>query len=99
MSWAQLVLDVLGIVGGLGGLAALIMVPLQRRKLKVDAASVIVDSAMDLLQPLRQRIEELEKDLTKVERIVHDIRTELAGPRPGIEKMRGLVGLIPRNGN
>lgn len=97
MNWGQ-ILSTIGVLGGLGGLTALVMVPLQRRKLKVDAASVIVDSAMDLLQPFRQRVEQLEKDLTKVERIVHDIRTELASPRPSVDKLRGIVGLSSRNG-
>ena len=97
MNWGQ-VLSAVGVLGGLGGLAALVMVPVQRRKMKVDAASVIVDSAIDLLQPFRQRVEQLEKDLTKVERIVHDIRTELAAPNPSVDRLRGIVGLVSRNG-
>lgn len=97
MNWGQ-VLSAIGVLGGLGGLAALVLVPLQRRKLKADAAQVIVDSAMDLLQPFRERVEQLEKDLSKVERIVHEIRTELATARPSVEKLRGMVGLSSRNG-
>lgn len=97
MNVAAWVASIVGVLGGLGGLAALLLVPLQRRKIRIDAAAVIVDSAMDLLQPLQARVEEVEKELIKVQGIVHAIRAELTGARPSIEKMRGIVG-IPRNG-
>jgi uncharacterized protein (UPF0335 family) len=111
MTWARFI-ELIGLVGGLGGITALRLVPMQRRKLKVDAAAVIVDSAVDLLKPLREEIgalerrnermlrrtERLESELDKALSIVREIKQELAGPRPSVEKLRGIVRLTPRNG-
>jgi len=97
--WQQIFAAV-GVVGGLTGLAALLLVPSQRRKAQADAASVIVDSAVDLLEPLRTEVadakakaRELTAELRKAERIVRLIRRELERPAPSVQKLREIVGV------
>jgi hypothetical protein len=90
VAWAA---TLVGVVGGTAGLAALLLVPTQRRKARADAASVIVDSAMDLLKPLELRAASLERDLIKVERIVRLIKRELEMPSPSVQRLREIVGI------
>lgn len=60
--WLQVLLSVLGVLGGTGGVVAAGTVLVQRRKLKADAADVISDAALSLVAPLKSRIAELETE-------------------------------------
>lgn len=93
MTWQAWAATLVGLIGGLSGLAALLAVPGQRRKAKADAAAVIVDSAVELLEPLRVRTERLEADLVQVERIVRLIKRELERPIPSVQRLRQIVGI------
>ncbi|MDR6117282.1 gas vesicle protein [Aeromicrobium sp. SORGH_AS981] len=78
-----------------GGLATLILAPRQRRKLKAetdatdaDAAKVITDTAMQLLNPLREQVaatqtqlEETQTQLDATRTQLDETQTELAGTR------------------
>lgn len=98
--WVAWATTTIGVLGGLGGIAALLLVPGQRRKAKADAAAVIVDSAVELLAPLQAnaerlqaRTERLERELLKVERIVRLIKRELELPSPSVRRLREIVGI------
>lgn len=93
MTWQAWVLGLVGVLGGLGGLAALLALPVQLRKGRADAAAVIVDSAVDLLEPLKQEIREVKGELVKVERLVRLIRHELSQPAPSVQRLRDIVGM------
>lgn len=93
MTWQAWVLGLVGVLGGLGGLAALLALPVQLRKGRADAAAVIVDSAVDLLEPLKAEIREVKGELLKVERLVRQIKTELSRPSPSVQRLRDIVGL------
>jgi hypothetical protein len=60
--WLQVLLSVIGLIGGTGGVVAAATVLVQRRKLKADAADVISDAAISLVTPLKARIAELETE-------------------------------------
>ncbi|MFG1775593.1 hypothetical protein ACGFIR_19975 [Micromonospora sp. NPDC049051] len=59
--WVQVLLSILGVLGGTGGLAVIATVVVQRSKFKADAADTLTDAALTLVQPLRTRVAELEE--------------------------------------
>lgn len=60
--WVQIVLSVLGVLGGAGGLAAIAAVVVQRGKFRAEAADMLTDTALTLVQPMRARMTELEAE-------------------------------------
>lgn len=60
--WLQVLLSVLGLVGGAGGLAAIAAVVVQRGKFRAEAADLLTDTALTLVQPMRTRMAELEAE-------------------------------------
>ncbi|MEH0827075.1 MULTISPECIES: hypothetical protein [unclassified Micromonospora] len=60
--WVQVVLSVLGVLGGASGLAAIAAVVAQRGKFKAEAADVLTDAALTLVEPMRVRVSELEAE-------------------------------------
>jgi chromosome condensin MukBEF ATPase and DNA-binding subunit MukB len=60
--WVQVVLSVLGVLGGASGLAAIAAVVAQRGKFKAEAADMLTDAALTLVQPMRVRVAELEAE-------------------------------------
>lgn len=60
--WLQILLSVLGLLGGAGGLAAIAAVVVQRGKFRAEAADLLTDTALTLVQPMRARMAELEAE-------------------------------------
>ncbi|ABP55019.1 hypothetical protein [Salinispora tropica] len=60
--WLQVVLSVLGVLGGAGGLATIAAVVVKRGKFRAEAADVLTDTALTLVQPMRTRVAELEAE-------------------------------------
>ncbi len=60
--WLQVVLSVLGVLGGAGGFATIAAVVVKRGKFRAEAAGVITDTALTLVQPMRIRMAELEAE-------------------------------------
>ncbi len=60
--WLQVVLSVLGVLGGAGGFATIAAVVVKRGKFRAEAADVITDTALTLVQPMRIRMAELEAE-------------------------------------
>ncbi len=60
--WLQVVLSVLGVLGGAGGFATIATVVVKRGKFRAEAADVITDTALTLMQPMRIRMAELEAE-------------------------------------
>jgi hypothetical protein len=76
------ILAVLVALGGMGGIAQLVMIPVNRRKsaaeatsLKTDASTVLFNSAMELLRPWREQVEHMRGQLT---RLSEEHRAEMA---------------------
>ena len=60
--WLQILLSALGMLGGTGGVTAITAVLFQRRKFRADAADVLTDTALTLVEPLKHRVVELETE-------------------------------------
>lgn len=60
--WVQILLSVLGVLGGAGGLTAIAAVLVQRGKFRAEAADLLTDTALTLVQPMRTRMTELETE-------------------------------------
>lgn len=69
----QDVTTIIGAIGGLGGLGALVASLLGRRKLRAEAADVITDTALTLVEPLQRRVRELDGEVTELRRRVRTI--------------------------
>ncbi|WP_018800815.1 hypothetical protein [Salinispora arenicola] len=64
--WLQVLLSVLGVLGGAGGFATIAAVVVKRRKFRAEAADVLTDTALTLVQPMRVRMAELEAEAQSV---------------------------------
>ena len=87
--WVQMVLSVLGILGGGTGLAAIATVVVQRGKFKADAADTLTEAALTLVQPLQTRITQLEGEALNA-------RSELDVLREQVNQLQFLVRILNR---
>jgi chromosome segregation ATPase len=87
--WLQVLLSVLGILGGSTGLAAIATVMVQRGKFKADAADTLTEAALTLVQPLQARITELEREAL-------DARSELGSLRDQVNHLQFAVQMLSR---
>jgi chromosome segregation ATPase len=66
-----------GIIGGLGGLAALVKVLVDRTKVRTDAVDQIADTSVQLLAPMREEINRLRLSLRSAESELEDLRHQM----------------------
>lgn len=59
-AWVQILLSVIGVLGGTGGALAVAAVALRRRRFRSEAAELLTDTALTIVRPLRRRLRELE---------------------------------------
>ena len=71
-----------------GFLTSLVQGFLQRKKLGADYADVIAKSATGLLQPLHERVQELEADLKREKQVARQLSEELAEARAVVRLLR-----------
>ncbi|GIG92495.1 hypothetical protein [Plantactinospora endophytica] len=93
--WIQILLSAIGILGGGGGVASVAAVLLQRRRFRADAADVLTDTALTLVQPLKVRVAELEAEtivarqqVEKASREVSELRTAVGEATMMIRRWR-----------
>lgn len=91
--WVQILLSVLGALGGVAGVGTIATVLVQRRKLRADTADVLTDTALALVEPLRERIGELETEVRGTNRRARGLSDELDRMR---EAARDLTTLMRR---
>ncbi|WP_433131654.1 hypothetical protein ACQPWW_10840 [Micromonospora sp. CA-240977] len=87
--WVQVLLSLLGVLGGTTGLAAIATVVSQRGKFKADAADTLTEAALTLVQPLQLRITELESEAVSA-------RAELALLREQVNQLQFVVRVLTR---
>ncbi|MBG6103408.1 MULTISPECIES: hypothetical protein [Micromonospora] len=87
--WVQVLLSLLGVLGGTTGLAAIATVVAQRGKFKADAADTLTEAALTLVQPLQMRITELENEALNA-------RSELGLLREQVNQLQFLVRVLSR---
>lgn len=71
------VLNWFGIIGGLGGLAALVKVLVDRTKVRSDAVDQIADTSVRMLAPLHDEIDRLSSKLRTAESELDDLRRQM----------------------
>ncbi|MGK5737901.1 hypothetical protein [Micromonospora sp. URMC 103] len=96
--WVQALLSGLGVLGSAGGLAAVVAVIVQRGKFKADAADTLTDAALTLVQPLRTRVCELEREalasreeIATMRQEVHQLQAAVRTLRRTLERWRAAV--------
>jgi hypothetical protein len=96
--WAQILTSVLSVVGAGGGLGAVFTAILRRRATDAEAADVITDTALVLVEPLKQRIRDLENEVRQLQRAVKQaleelrrLRMAVLDPAANLEDLRTLV--------
>ncbi|MEU8283136.1 hypothetical protein AB0C01_02100 [Micromonospora sp. NPDC048905] len=87
--WVQVLLSLLGVLGGTTGLAAIATVVSQRGKFKADAADTLTEAALTLVQPLQMRITELESEAVSA-------RSELGLLREQVNQLQFVVRVLTR---
>ncbi|GAA2219863.1 hypothetical protein ACFY2R_26995 [Micromonospora olivasterospora] len=87
--WAQVLISALGLFGGASGLGVIATITVQRRKLKADTAGALTDAALTLVQPLRNRVSELEAEALAV-------RAQLAASQRELQELRATVWELTR---
>lgn len=75
--WLTWALGLLAAVGPGGGLAALLLVRRQGRRLRADAAQVLSSAAVALVGPLEQRLDSAEQELAAARRENRAVRARL----------------------
>lgn len=72
--WLLVVSGVLGLLGAGGGISAVVIKLIDRRKTKVDADEVFTRVAVALVEPLRSRLEHTEARAAEADRQVDELR-------------------------
>ncbi|MEU8158054.1 hypothetical protein AB0B94_30745 [Micromonospora sp. NPDC048986] len=89
--WVQILLSAVGILGGLGGAAAIATVWLQRKKFRADAADVITDTALTLVEPLKTRVSELQSEVRDARHQAKAANAEVAELRSAVREMTRIL--------
>lgn len=89
--WVQILLSVVGVLGGVGGITAIATVVLQRRKFKADAADVITDTALTLVEPLKTRVSELQSEVRDARHQAKAANAEVAELRVAVQEMTRMI--------
>lgn len=89
--WIQILLSVVGLLGGTGGVTAIATVALQRRKFRADAADVLTDTALTLVDPLKTRVAELEAETQRARRQAASASREIRELRAAVQEMTDLI--------
>lgn len=89
--WVEILVSVIGVLGGAGGITAIATVLLQRRKFKADAADVLTDTALILAQPLKARVAELEAETVRARRQVEAATREISELRSVVREATAMI--------
>lgn len=85
---ATTVIAIVGSLGGLSGVGAFLTVYLQRRKFRAEAADVLTDTALTLVEPLQRRVRELDEEVAELRRKVRVATDYLADALSMIRRWR-----------
>jgi uncharacterized small protein (DUF1192 family) len=97
-NWTALVTSALSVLGAGGGMGAAVAAIVRWRKTRADAADVITDTALILVEPLKERIKELESEIGRLRSEARQtanelrrIRTAILDPAVTLEELRALT--------
>jgi hypothetical protein len=90
-SWIQILITVVGLLGGTGGVAAIATVLGQRRKFRADTADVLTDTALTLIAPLKTRVIELEAETAEARRLALATSEQIGELRDAVKEVTILM--------
>lgn len=93
--WVQTLIAVVAVIGGGGGLAALATVVLQKRKFKADAADVLTDTALTLLDPLKAELRDVRSELAAAKGNVVELSDTVSGLTAVLRRWRAAILSMP----
>ncbi|MFK3984728.1 hypothetical protein ACI2K4_30685 [Micromonospora sp. NPDC050397] len=64
-AWVQILLSVVGVLGGTAGVFATVAVAVRRRRFEADPAELLTSTALTIVGPLRGRVSELELETAR----------------------------------
>lgn len=98
MNWWPLVLQVAGGLGGITAIVALFLLPSQIRKIRsetgktsADAAAVLTENALKMLEPAQQEINRLEARLKSANDRVTSLEAGLLASQSEVQDLRNQV--------
>lgn len=101
--WVDAAAQTVGALGGVGGVAAALLYRYQRRKLsvdtdraRVDAAQVLSEASIALLEPYRRQIDDLQEDLAKARLQVRDLTGHLETAQAELQHLRNQVAVMTK---
>jgi hypothetical protein len=96
--WAHIITSLLSVLGAGGGLGAAAAAALRWHKTKADTADVLTDTALTLIEPLRVRIQDLDREILRLRYEVRQtaaelrrLRTAILDPGATLEGLRRLA--------
>lgn len=89
--WVQTATAILGAVGALGGLGGAVAAFSQRKKARADAADVITDASLALIEPLKARVAELEIEVNDLRRWRAHVQAVIFTPTITVQEIRESV--------
>lgn len=94
--WLAAVAAVFLAIGGGSGIASLVLVHRQGRKLKADASEVLTKAAVTMVEPLERRLADSERRLAESEGRVELLQTALDEALADAHRVRRLYQRIQR---
>ncbi|MEV4624723.1 hypothetical protein AB0J90_00330 [Micromonospora sp. NPDC049523] len=90
-AWIQILLSVIGLLGGIGGVVAVATVTMRRRRFRADTAALLTDTALTIVRPLRGRVTELELETAQARGRALQAEREISELRVTHREMSALV--------
>lgn len=102
-AWVDAAVQGVAALGGVGGVVAAVLYRHQRRQLaaqtdraRVDAAQVLTNAALTLLDPYRQQIRDLEQDLREAREQAHILSGQLTTALAELQDLRNQVSIMTK---
>ncbi len=76
MGTTEIVTAIIGVIGGVGGIGAFLTSIFQRKKIRAEAADVLTDTAITLVEPLQRRVKEVTDEAREARAETRQAREE-----------------------
>ncbi|MCZ7440803.1 hypothetical protein O7598_31085 [Micromonospora sp. WMMC241] len=91
MSWVETATTVVGALGGAVGAAGGLAVLASRKKIRAEAADVLTDTALTLLEPLKVRVHELEAEVKTTRDNMVELSDSVSGLTATLRRWRAAI--------
>lgn len=91
MTVGQFIIALTGALGGLTGMGTGLAIFLQRKKFRAEAADVITDTALTLVEPLQRRVKEVSAEASEAREATRLARAEVAELRESLTDVLAML--------